>query len=133
PPRASWLRWPNAPCSILASTPKRTCRRTESRMLVRLERRPPPAAAPASLLEVITPRTNEASLTSSENLLAAIALAEPFALEIAADHQARRFLVRAATDAMLQHLQGQLGATYPQSVLRPLDVDADPARVAPHE
>jgi hypothetical protein len=82
---------------------------------------------------VITPRTNEASLTSAENFLAAIALAEPFALEIAADHRARRFLLRAATPTMLQHLQGQLGATYPQAGLRPIRPPADPAGAAAHE
>ncbi|HET6315555.1 MAG TPA: hypothetical protein VFG86_03785, partial [Chloroflexota bacterium] len=102
-------------------------------MLVKLERRSRRTSAPAGVVEVITPRTNEASLTSAENLLASVALAEAFALEIAADHQTRRFLVRAATTTMLQHLQGQLGATYPQAGLRPVAAHADPARVAAHE
>ena len=102
-------------------------------MRIRFERRQPPRPAPVDLVEVITPRTNEASLTSAENLLAAISLAEPFALEIAADHQARRFLVRTSRQTMLQHLLGQLGATYPQAGLRPIPLEADPAVVAEHE
>jgi hypothetical protein len=100
---------------------------------ISVQRRPPRTRAPAWVLEVITPRTNEASLTSAENLLGAVALPQPFALEIAADHHARRFLVRAATPAMMQHLHGQLGATYPQAELRPVGTELDPARAGEHE
>ena len=89
--------------------------------------------AEAWLVEVVTPRTNAASLTSAENLLAAVALAEPFALEIAADHQRRRFLVRSASSAMRQHLDAQVGAAYPQADLRLVEPEADPATLGEGE
>ena len=62
------------------------------------------SAAPAQeLIEVVTPRTNAAVITPAEHLFAALALgrgpkneATPVSLEIAADHQSRRFLARAA-------------------------------------
>ncbi len=44
-------------------------------------RRTPPAV---DVVEVVTPRTNAATITPTENLLAAISLNEPFSLEIAA-------------------------------------------------
>ena len=49
-----------------------------------------------------------------------MALAEPFSLEIAADHDRRQFLVRAGSERMRQQLASQLGAAYPQADLRPL-------------
>jgi Helicase HerA, central domain len=79
------------------------------------------------VVEVVSPRTNGAALTSAENLFAAIALAEGFSLEIAADHQRRQFLVRAASPRMWQQLASQLGAAYPQAELRPVVPNADPA------
>jgi hypothetical protein len=85
------------------------------------------------VLEVVTPRTNLAALTSAENLLAAIALPEPFALEIAADGRQRQFLVRAGSLRMRQQLHSQLGAAYPQADLRPLPPEADPAICRPDE
>jgi uncharacterized protein DUF87 len=86
------------------------------------------------IVEVVTPRTNLATLTSAENLFAAIALAEPFSLEIAADRSCRQFLVRAAGTRVRQQLESQLGAAYPQAELRPLRPDAaDPARCQPGE
>jgi hypothetical protein len=91
-----------------------------------------PAEDPRAI-EVVTPRTNTAALTSAENLLAALALAEPFALEMAADCSQRRFLVRAASPHMLQQLESQLGAAYPQAELRPVEPDLDPARCLPGE
>src|SRR5258708_4973892 len=89
--------------------------------------RPPAALEDPHVMEVVTPRTNLAALTSAENLLAAIALPEPFALEIAADGSHRQFLVRAGSLRMHQQLHSQLGAAYPQAELRPLAPDADPA------
>src|ERR1700716_1493896 len=102
-------------------------------MRVGLEWRQPSAPAQPHLVEVVTPRTNVAALTSAENLFAAIALAEPFSLEIAADDSRRRFLVRAGSEGMRQQLASQLGAAYPQAELRPLASDADPARCLPGE
>ncbi len=80
-----------------------------------------------SLVEVVTPRTNAAALGSAEHLFAAIALAEPFAVEIDADQTRRRFLVRAGADRMRQQLASQLAAAYPQADLRPISAEADPA------
>ena len=83
-------------------------------------RRTPPVHL--ELLEVVTPRTNSATLTAAENFLAAISLPEPFSLEIAATSRARWFLARAGSEAMRRHLEGQLGAAYPQAEIRRLDL-----------
>lgn len=90
------------------------------------KRREEPTPA-QELVEVVTPRTNTATLTAAENLLAAISLAEPFSLEIAATAQARWFLARSASDAMRSHLTAQLGAAYPQAEIRPLDLARYPS------
>ena len=95
-------------------------------------RRPMPPTQP-HLVEVVTPRTNSAALGSAENLFAAIALAEPFSIEIAADHSRRRFVVRAGSERMRQQLASQLAAAYPQADLRPLPPEADPAQCRPDE
>jgi len=83
--------------------------------------------AEVDVVEVVTPRTNLATLTSAENLFAAIDVAEPFALEIAADRTRRQFLIRAAGPRVRQQLESQLGAAYPQAELRPLAPETDPA------
>ncbi len=89
------------------------------------------------LVEIITPRTNVATSTPAENLLAAISLPEPFSLEIVGTASARWFLARAGTLAARRHLEAQLAVAYPQADLRPLDVDRypglDPARLDPSE
>src|SRR6266571_1657029 len=96
------------------------------RVALEFKRSAPPTEV--DVVEVVTPRTNLATLTSAENLFAAIALAEPFSLEIAADGTCRQFLIRAAGPGMRQQLESQLGAAYPQAELRPLNPDTDPAR-----
>lgn len=78
------------------------------------------------LIEIVTPRTNAATITPAENLLAAISLPEPFCLEIAATHDARWFLARAGTPAMRAHLAELLGVAYPQAEFRSLDPAQDP-------
>ncbi|MDG6910212.1 MAG: hypothetical protein JRN08_07565, partial [Nitrososphaerota archaeon] len=78
------------------------------------------------LVEVVTPRTNTAIITPAENLLAAISLREPFALEIAATSDVRWFLVRTASREMRRHFEEELGAAYPQAELRPLDLASYP-------
>lgn len=88
---------------------------------------------PVHVVEVVTPRTNVAALTSAENLFAALSLAEPCSLEMAADHGSRRFIVRTIGDGMRRHLESQLAAAYPQATLRPLTAPADPARLGPGE
>src|SRR6266852_4744515 len=64
------------------------------RVALEFKQAAPPTAV--AVVEVVTPRTNLAALTSAENLFAAIALAEPFSFEIAADGTRRQFEVRAA-------------------------------------
>ena len=99
--------------------------------------RPEAAAEPAELVEVVTPRTNAAIVTPAENFLAAVALPEPFALELAASATARWLLVRAGGAAMRRHLEAQLAAAYPQAALRRLDLGRspglDPAGAGPDE
>ncbi len=105
-------------------------------MRLAIERRRAPEARP-ELVEVVTPRTNAAIVTPAENLLAAISLREPFALEIAATDTARWFVARAESPAMRRHLEDQLAVAYPQAELRPLDTGRfpglDPARLGPDE
>src|SRR4051794_34436820 len=105
-------------------------------MLLRDRRRASEPNHP-ELVEIITPRTNAAVITPAENMLAAISLAEPFSLEITATAQARRFVVRAGSTPMRQHLEDQLGVAYPQAELRRLDVEhfpgLDPAWRHPDE
>jgi hypothetical protein len=85
-------------------------------------------AADGYLLEVVTPRTNAATLTSSENFFASMVLAEPYSVELAADSTRRRFLVRATTSHMRDQLVSQLSAAYPQAELRVVSSQDDPAR-----
>jgi hypothetical protein len=102
-------------------------------MRVGLDWHTPAAPTQPHLIEIVTPRTNVAALTSAENLFAAIALAEPFSLEITADHCRRGFLVRAGSERMRQQLASQLAAAYPQADLRPLAPEADPVPCRPDE
>ncbi len=90
----------------------------------------PPSAE--SVLEVITPRTNQAALTAAEHFLASIALGAPLSLEIAADARSRHFYVRAAAAEAAQ-LAAQLGSAYPQAEFRPLRDELDPAVCRPSE
>src|SRR6266542_3800130 len=96
-----------------------------------------PPLQPQQLVEIVTPRTNAATLTPAENFFAAVSLPQPFSLEIAATCTARWFVVRTATRAMRRHLEEQLAAAYPQATLRPLDAaripGMDPARCLPDE
>jgi len=81
------------------------------------------------LLEVVTPRTNMATLTSAENLFASMALDQPFSVELAADSTRRSFLVRAGSAHLRDQLISQLGAAYPQADLRAVAPENDPARL----
>jgi len=94
-------------------------------------------------MEVVTPRTNSALISPAEHLCAGLSLharatgGGPVGLEIVADQERCRFVVRAQSDSQLRRLMGQVGAAYPQAVLRPLDcespVSADPLLVGPDE
>ncbi len=97
-------------------------------MRIALERRRSPATdTEPFVVEVVTPRTNCAALTSAENFFASMALSEPFSVEIAADSSSRRFLVRSASAQMHQQLMSQLSAAYPQAELRTIGPHDDPA------
>src|SRR5437763_14449659 len=82
--------------------------------------------APAQhLLEVVSPRTNAALISPAAHLCGGLTRhagepdGGPVALEIAADAERRRFLVRTATLEQQQHVASQVGAAYPQALLRP--------------
>ena len=90
-------------------------------------RRPAERGNTVSVLEIVTPRTNTATLSSAENFFASVSASEPFCVEIATDSERRRFLVRAANDRVLQQLRNQLSAAYPQAEVRTLPAERDPA------
>ena len=101
-----------------------------------------PVSPAEHVLEVVTPRTNAARLSSAEHLFGALGVGaagdhEPVSLEIVGDCERRRFLVRTASSAGLRRLAGQLGSGYPQAVLRPFDASTfptgDPAQLGPDE
>lgn len=79
------------------------------------------------LVEVVTPRTNTAALTSAENFFASVALGEPFSLDLASDQDRRQFLVRAASAPVRDQVLSQLSAAYPQADYRDLLPEEDPA------
>jgi hypothetical protein len=99
--------------------------------------------APAEhVLEIVTPRTNVARLSSSEHLFGALVpqsqqRPEPVSLEIVGDSERRRFLVRTPTGHGLRRVAEQLGSTYPQAVLRGFQYTSfprgDPLQVGPDE
>jgi hypothetical protein len=94
------------------------------------------------VLEIVTPRTNVARLSSAEHLFGTLVprgqnAPEPVSLEIVGDANQRRFLVRATSAPELRRVGGQLGAAYPQAVLRPFYTatlpHGDPVQVEPDE
>ncbi len=94
------------------------------------------------VLEVVTPRTNAARLSSAEHLFGALVprgdrAPEPVSLEIVGDADRRCFLARTTTAEGLRRVAGQLGAAYPQADLRPFQSatfpTGDPAQVGPDE
>src|SRR5581483_1965637 len=67
--------------------------------IVRLEiRRRQRTAQPQRLLELVVPGRNEAGISAAEGLLGALALDEPFALEIAGNHLSPWLAVRTTGD-----------------------------------
>ncbi len=90
-------------------------------MRITIRRRPPTGGrAPAThLIEIVTPRTNDATITPLENLLASLAPTGRFALEIAALDGRYRFFARATGAGAAAQLVDQFGAAYPQADLRP--------------
>src|SRR5260370_26576432 len=102
-----------------------------------------PGVPAQQLLEVVTPRTNAALISPAEHLCGSLTLQTrglgggPVALEIAADGERSRFLVRTTSELQQRRLRGQVGAAYPQAALRPLEwatlPSGDPVQIGPHE
>ncbi|MFN8475026.1 MAG: DUF87 domain-containing protein [Anaerolineae bacterium] len=90
-----------------------------------------------NVFEIVTPRTNAATLTAAENLLAALASRQSLSLEIWATSLSRHFLIRAPGNVTAQDLHTRLGAAYPQADLRPIGVSHplgdNPLHVKPNE
>ncbi|MDE2669822.1 MAG: type IV secretion system DNA-binding domain-containing protein [Chloroflexota bacterium] len=89
-----------------------------------LSRRPEPQ--PPVLLEVTPPRSGERTLLGVENLLAAIAVPEPFTLELAGDADGVTLMARCLDQ---QAVRGQLTAHYPQAVIDDVPDAEDPLRL----
>jgi hypothetical protein len=76
---------------------------------------------------VVTPRTNAALISPAENMCGALTLhtggvgGGPVALEMVADGERSRFLIRTQTAVEQRQLRGQTGAAYPQATLRSLE------------
>jgi hypothetical protein len=94
------------------------------------------------VLEVVTPRTNTARLSSAEHLFGTLVPrgerpGEPVSLEIVGDAEQRRFLVRTTSAQGSRRVAAQLGAAYPQAVVRPFHSTTfptgDPLQVGPDE
>ena len=94
------------------------------------------------VLELVSPRTNTARLSSAERLFGTLLprgerAADPVSLEIVGDSERRRFLVRTTSASALRHVAGQLGGAYPQAVFRQFQSatfpTGDPIQVGPDE
>lgn len=93
------------------------------------------------LLDVVTPRTNAALISPAEHLCAGLSVdtgspgGGPVALEIVADDERCRFVIRAQSELQVQRLRGQVGAAYPQAALRAMNgasfPSGDPLNVGP--
>ena len=78
------------------------------------------------LLAVTPPRTGERTLLGVENLLASIAVPEPFSLELAGDADGVDLLARCRDS---QVVRGQLAAHYPQARIHEVAPEDDPLRL----
>jgi hypothetical protein len=89
------------------------------------------------LLELVVPGRNDSGISAAEQLLGAVALDEPFALEIAGNHLSPWLAVRASGDTMYRQLKRQLGARYAQVRWREVEhedePETDPAFLRPGE
>src|SRR5436305_12378700 len=94
-----------------------------------------PAPPAAAVTEIVTPRINDAHPAADSTMIDALGLArdDRVALEIAADERSCRFLVRAGDERLREHLERQLGVTYPFAGPRRPDAASDPAVVRPGE
>lgn len=82
---------------------------------------------PSELIEVIPPRENMVDALAVGTMLNAFSTGSLFSLEMAGDHQSRRFLVRGTPEGVA-HIRRQLQATYDQISFRNLSAEEDPGR-----
>ena len=82
------------------------------------------------LLAVTPPRTGERTLLGVENLLASIAVPEPFSLELCGDASGVTLMARCLDDQVVRR---QLAAHYPQAGVHDVDSRDDPLVLAPGE
>ncbi len=85
---------------------------------------------PPVLLAVTPPRSGERTLLGVENLLASIAVPEPFALELAGDEDGVTLMARCLDE---QVVRGQIATHYPQARIQALEPEQDPLRLAEGE
>ena len=82
------------------------------------------------LLAVTPPRTGERTLLGVENMLASIAVPEPFSLELAGDTDGVTLMARCLDD---QAVRAQLSAHYPQARIHEVSHEDDPMRLGDGE
>ena len=82
------------------------------------------------LLAITPPRSGERTLLGVENLLASIAVPEPFSLELSGDTSGVTLLARCLDD---QVVRGQIAARYPQARITTVDPEGDPLRMTEGE
>ena len=99
-------------------------------MRLRTLHKPPvrttPTESPPVLLAVTPPRTGERTLLGVENLLASIAVPEPFSLELAGDADGVTLMARCQDG---QVIRGQISAHYPQARIHEVAPEQDPLRL----
>ena len=82
------------------------------------------------LLAVTPPRTGSHTMLGAENMLASIAIPEPFSLEMAGDSAGVTLLARCRDGSFVKQ---QLGAHYPQALVDDVPPEDDPLRLAEGE
>lgn len=82
-----------------------------------------------ALIEIIPPRSNRVDALQAETLLGSLLGDGIFSLEIAADVQGIRFLLR-APHKHLKKIQAQIQAVYEQAQFVPVPLEHDPARIS---
>jgi hypothetical protein len=97
---------------------------------MRLRKRAKKQDRSAELLMVVPPRTGERTLLAVENLLQAMAVEEPFSLELAGTGDGVSFLVRTRSPVVFRQ---QLAIHYPQARIQALPPEDDPLRLRPGE
>ena len=90
----------------------------------------PASPAEPVLLAVTPPRTGERTLLGVENLLASIAVPEPFSLELTGDASGVTLMARCLDGQVVRR---QVAAHYPQAGIHDVPDDDDPLRLAPGE